>query len=258
MSIDINGGGPGGCGKGNVPRFEAVITCVDYGDYLAESLPENRGVFDHIIVVTSNEDRETLEVCRRHSVQCVQTNKFTAGGRSYNKARGVTHGLKYTRYQDWVCQLDADTVLSPSARHWLLKRPLDKSFIYGCDRVNCVGWDRWQAYKQEDHRGYDYNCRVHFPPGMPVLDRIALEHDAGWIPIGFFQLWHSSSRRVYPFADGPDATAEHCDIAHAAQWDDDKRQLLGEFYAIHLQAEACPLGANWKGRTTPRFGPPPK
>lgn len=237
-------------------HFEAVITCVNYADYLAETLPENKAHFDWITVVTSNDDQETMEVCRRLSVPCYATGKFFQQGAKFNKARGIGHGLKYLRYHEWVAHLDADTVLTPSAGYWLRKRPLDLGTIYGVDRVNCIGWDRWQAWKRENHSGHDYHCRVHFPAGMPVGDRISLVDDGGYVPIGYFQLWHSTSGRLYPIADGLHATSERTDVTHASQWDQERRILMPEFFAIHLQADAAPLGANWSGRTTPRFEAP--
>ncbi len=237
-------------------KIECLITCVEYADYLAETLPINKLAFDRVTVITSNDDAETLELCRRLSVTCYATGKFNKDTDSFNKSRGINHGIKYLRYHDWVAHMDADTVLQPSAGYWLRKKALDKSCIYGIDRLGCVGWDRWQKYKQDAHWGHDYNCRCPFPADLPLLDRIALEDDGGWLPLGFFQLWNATSGRLYPVADGTHATAERTDVAHATQWDEKDRRLLGEFVAIHLQAEKCPLGANWKGRTTPRFGPP--
>jgi hypothetical protein len=239
---------------GPTMHIEAVITCVGYADYLAETLPLNKPHFDRVTVATSNEDLETLELCRRLSVPCYATGKFRREGEPFNKARGINHALKYLRYQDWVCHLDADTVLCRSAGHWMRRKRLEPSKIYGCDRLNCVGWDAWQRWKHENHSGHDFNCRVHFPR-LPVLDRIALEDDGGYAPIGFMQLWNVKSGRLYPVHDGTYATAERTDVAHATQWDEHDRILLGEIYALHLQAREEPLGANWKGRVTPRFGP---
>lgn len=236
-------------------HIEAVITCVGYADYLAESLPRNKAHFDRMTVVTSNDDKETLDLCRRLSVPCYATGKFDRPGEPFNKARGINHGLKYLRYHDWVCHLDADTVLCPSAGYWMRRKRLEPPKIYGCDRVNCVGWDAWQAWKAENHSGHDYNCRVRFPIGMPVLDRISLEDEGGYAPIGYFQLWNVRTGRLYPVHDGTYATAERSDVAHSTQWDEHDRVLMGEIYALHLQAREEPLGANWRGRITPRFGP---
>ena len=80
------------------------------------------------------------------------------------------------------------------------------------------------------------------------------------MPIGFFQLWHSSEdqfrgARVKPY---PVQHNDACrtDVQHALQWDRRKRELLAEMLVVHLESEPAKLGANWAGRTTRRFGPP--
>ncbi len=39
-------------------------------------------------------------------------------------------------------------------------------------------------------------------------------------------------------------------------WDRRKRALLPEAVAVHLESEAAPMGVNWCGRRSRRFGPP--
>jgi hypothetical protein len=233
-------------------KIEAVIVCVDYADYLAETLPRNLPHFDRVIVVTSPKDRETVELCRRLSVQCFATDVFTKDGK-FNKARGIDYGLGHLRHNDWAVQLDADTYLPPLTRHWLENKGLDPEAIYGVDRVNCLGWARWKSFLAEHHTGHDYNCRTPWPADMPPMARIALMEHGGFVPIGFFQLWHTRHGRRYPFAAG---TAERDDVLHSLQWSGDNRRLLPEVVSVHLQAASADLGANWQGRTTPRFGPP--
>jgi glycosyltransferase involved in cell wall biosynthesis len=216
-----------------------------------------------VVVVTSNSDRETAELCRKLSVRCFQTGKFFRNGDPFNKAKGINHGLKYLTFNDWVAHLDADTMLSPRAGWWMRHRALDEGSIYGCDRVECKGWDAWQRWKGEDSLGYDYDCRVSMPSYMKLLDRHALVDDGGYVPIGFFQLWNiGASSRRYPVAEGTFATAERSDVTHATQWDENQRILMPEFFAIHLAPDGeIPLGTNWRGRNydaCPRFGPPNK
>jgi len=243
-------------------RFELVITCVDYADYLAETLPENLDSLqpDNVVVVTSNEDAETLELCRKLSVPCYATGKFHEHGVPFNKALAINHGLKYLRYHDWVMHLDADTALSPRSGWWLRRKTLDKGKIYGFDRFDCRGYPRWKRYQLENHSGWDYHCRVYPPPDMGMLPRIALMDDGGWAPIGYGQLWNlAASGRRYPVHEDTYATAERTDVAHSTQWDETDRILLGEVFSLHLRPEKeVALGTNWNGRDyklSPRFGP---
>jgi hypothetical protein len=85
-----------------------------------------------------------------------------------------------------------------------------------------------------------------------LLDRIAIRDYGGYVPIGFYQMWHGSTGRRYPIAKG---NAEHTDVLHSIQWDEQKRHLIPEIIGVHLMSNPAPLGANWQGRTTPRFGP---
>ncbi len=239
-------------------RIEAIITCANYGDYLRETLPMNLTHFDRVLVITTPGDVETQELCRKLSVPYYATNIFYKDGDRFNKARGIDFGIGYVRWNQWIVHLDADTVLPPVTRRWLERKKLDEDAIYGIDRVNCIGWDQWKAYLAnplENRLHHDYMCRVNPPGGMPLLGRIAIGDYGGYIPIGYFQMWHGKHGRRYPIAQGD---AEHTDVLHAIQWDEDKRHLLPELVGIHLQAENSPLGSNWKGRTTPRFGPTPK
>lgn len=235
-------------------RLEAVITCSNYGDYLAETLPRVRPLFDKVVVVTDREDKETAEVARRCSASYYATDVMRRNGQTFNKGAAIQFGLSYLSTQTWICHLDADTWLPPNARLWFERRLHNQQCIYGIDRVNCVGWDRWRKFISQPTLGHDYGCRVPVPGGFPLLDRIALEDQGGWLPIGFCQVWHTSAKRRYPSSHMDDA--ERGDVLFAQQWEPEERVLIPEIIAVHLQADNCDLGANWKGRTTPRFEAP--
>src|SRR5262249_50849502 len=114
--------------------------------------------------------------------------------------------------------------------------------------------DVWKAFLAEHHTGHDYMCRVKVPGGMPLLDRIAIRDYGGFFPIRVFLVlprplcWREPDA---PGDRGPTA------VPHAIQWDQDKRHLIPEVIGVHLQSGQTSLGANWRGRTTPRFGPGP-
>src|SRR6266436_641441 len=48
--------------KVNPVKIECVVTCVDYSDFLAETLAHNRVLFDRLVVVTAPEDKATRRV----------------------------------------------------------------------------------------------------------------------------------------------------------------------------------------------------
>ena len=119
-------------------------------------------------------------------------------------------------------------------------------------------WEKWQKLQSSGWLSHDFHCRVTPPPGFEIGSRWA-HPDGGYVPIGFFQLWHSSQDqfrgvRTRPY---PSRHNDACrtDVQHALQWDRRQRQLIPELLVTHLESEPARLGANWCGRTTRPFEP---
>jgi hypothetical protein len=72
------------------------------------------------------------------------------------------------------------------------------------------------------------------------------------VPIGFFQLWNPKGSGVCHYPERH-TTAARSDMLFAMQWPRDKRHLLPEIIAIHLESESVEMGANWQGRKTKPF-----
>lgn len=233
-------------------RIKAVTVCVNYADFLAHTLPENLPLVDSLVVVTTPEDAATQRLCRRLSVECIDTREFVHGGAKFNKGRGINHGLMHLPAGGWRLHLDADIVLPPTLRRMLARHPLDRSCIYGADRLNVVGFDAWQKVKRKAQEQFHHYCLVSAHDGLASIGTRLVHNELGWCPIGYFQLWHSSARRRYPVNCG---AAEHSDVVFAAHWPREKRVKLPEFFVYHLESERAAMGANWQGRTTRPFGP---
>lgn len=242
-------------------RIEAVQVCVGYADFLAATLPENLPLVDDLVVVTTADDEETRAVCRRHSVHHVLSDDHRRDG-PFNKGRLIQRGLDQISGHGWTLHLDADIVLPRKFRRFLDWAHLDERTIYGADRCNLAGWDEWQRLKQyagawDNHA---HECGHWFHPKFQVGSRwVSKLH--GYVPIGFFQLFHGSEvvqggyhQKIYPYHHGD---AARSDVQFALQWDRKHRQTVPEVVVLHLESETSGLGANWQGRTTPRFGPAP-
>jgi hypothetical protein len=241
-----------------IPRVEAVIVCVDYADFLSVTLPENLPHLDDLVIVTSPEDRATQTVCSRYGVRCIPTEVFRRDAASkFNKSRAINHGLAHLCQTGWVLHLDADIVLPMRTRHMLANAELDPTVLYGMDRVNCPSYEEWAAFKARPEVQYEWRCLVKPPRNWPLGARIAHEDYGGYMPIGFAQLWNPGKSGVSRYPMKVDGNAEHTDVLHAAQWPRRRRALLPELIAIHLESEPAPMGANWGGRKTRRFGPAP-
>jgi hypothetical protein len=241
-------------------RVEAVTVCVGYADFLRETARENAPLVDDLVVITSPDDSETRGVCKELGLHHVLSDDANRGG-PFNKARLIQRVFDQIGAHDWILHLDADVVLPRGFRRYLDWAHLDERCIYGADRCNVLGWDAWCKIRSSggwnNHR---YECVQSFHPGIaPGGRHVPSMH--GYCPIGFFQLFHGSQMidrgyhlRQYRYAHGD---AARTDVQFALQWDRRFRQLLPEVIVLHLESEGSSQGANWKGRTTPRFGPPP-
>lgn len=241
-------------------NIEALSVCVGYDDFLQVSARHNRGLVDRWIVVTTEADGATKECCRKWDIELLLTDEGTRDG-AFNKGRLIARAQRLLSANSWRLHIDADIVLPSNFRNALAMADLDERKIYGCDRVCVKSWQSWLDLLNSGYLGHqhDYHCRVIFPKGVEVGSRWASPKE-GYVPIGFFQLWHaradefiSFQHRNYPQAHG---TSSRTDTQMPLQWDRRLRELLGEVIVVHLESEESEMGANWKGRKTKRFEPP--
>ena len=102
-------------------KIEAVITCSNYSDFLAHTLPLNRSLFDRLVVVTSPEDRETQRVCEYWHVECLKTDRMETHWGRFKKGRGINDGLAKL---DKLQFLTEGMTIGQAAIKWLLAEPL--------------------------------------------------------------------------------------------------------------------------------------
>jgi len=242
-------------------HIEALITCWNYADFLAETLDSVVAFADDVLVVTHPDDRHTISMCGHRGVRCETTTVWTRHGARFDKAAAINHGLRHLAMRDWVVQLDADIWIPAEGRRIVENAELDPACIYGASRCDCVGHEEWDAfisrpwgnsrlphYMVGDYRGWKVGRQIY--------------HGAygGYIPIGYFQLWNPKASGIKRYPDVQQADAEHTDVMHAVQgrWSERmKRVHLPELMLVHLLS-ARGHGANWHGRKTPPFRPEPQ
>jgi hypothetical protein len=246
-------------------NLEAVTTCVQCADFLAATLPLNRPQFDRYVVVTSPEDSATQQVCDFWDVEVVKTDAFGSRWGEWRKALGINAGLQqlgigagaiYTpKSPGWILHLDADIALPPRARTMLDRADLDRTVLYGADRLRVPSYEAWQDHLSMPHVQTD-GYHVRMDPRFEVMPRFNAWHINGYAPPGYFQLWHpqASGIKEYP---GDHNGGDKTDVLFTQQWPRAKRSLLGEFAVYHLDSGINVQGANWGGRVTERFGPQP-
>lgn len=233
-------------------RLEAVTTCVGFDDFLDETLATNHYHFDTFIVVTSHDDKKTQQVAKKHGAICVQTDLFKKNDRSFNKGAAINSGFNRFQYYGWRLHLDADIIVPDNFRRILFNHThLDTKMIYGADRINVVGKETLQKH-HNIHRHTPqskYSCLIESGHKQPIGARY-VDPLIGYCPLGFFQLWHASNHKQYPYSLGD---ASHDDIMFSQQWSQQHRVHLPTVICHQLCAEKPKWGENWEGRKHKRF-----
>ena len=228
-------------------RLEAVTTSVGFDDLLDVTLALNHPHLDTMIVVTSHSDKATQRVARKHGAICVQTDLFGKNGRRFNKGAAINAGFGHFQYHGWRAHIDADTALPDNFRRMLFNHThLDHQAIYGADRVDVIGLVELLKHRRVPQVAW----RAFMSPGGTVSPRY-VDPIRGYVPIGYFQLWHADCQKAYPFSLG---TAAHDDVLFAEQWPRSKRHVLPTVAVVHLCASPPKLSENWDGvRRQPRL-----
>lgn len=234
-------------------KLEAVIVCDRYADFLAHTLPENKILFDRMVVVTSHEDKETQRVCEYWHVKCLQTDVLESRKGKFCKGAGINAGLAELDRAGWVVHMDADIALPPLTRILIEGADLDKSFLYGCDRVMCRSFDDWVKFRTKPRLQHENQVWMHMDQ-FPFGHRVAINSYGGYIPVGFFQMWSPSVSGITAYPEGHNTAARE-DTDFALKWARSKRALIPEVIAYHLESEKAAMAANWAGRQTKPFGP---
>lgn len=247
-----------------VSHLEAVTVCVGYSDYLQETAKFNAGLFSRWIIVTTPDDEKTRWVCNRFNLEtilCEDGKRHTRNGDGFNKGRLIERGLQQTSDEGWRLHIDCDIVLPHRFQHLMEIADLQQDTIYGADRAMIHSFEEWKKLVATGYMqggGWDYHCRTTFPQGFEIGTRWTHPH-FGYVPIGFFQLYHSSQDewrgirvKHYPMNH---SGACRTDCQFGLKWDRHKRNLMPELIVVHLDSERLAKGANWKGRVTKQFGP---
>lgn len=253
---------PGGEGfDALAPRrlhLAGLTVCVGMADFLAHSLLLNLHHFDAYRVVTVPEDRDTQRVARYFGARCVPTDGIRSRWGEFCKGVGINDGLADLEaaggLTGWVLHHDCDVALPPVFRAYLEQADLDPAGIYGCDRAEFKSYRDWQRFIGDPqlHTG-GQNCFVDVShTGKRLGTRLQFGHAGGYVPLGFFQLWHPGGSGVPRYREGhTDAARE--DNEFALRWPRAKRGFLPEVIAYHLESEDAPMAVNWKGRQTRPF-----
>lgn len=203
--------------------FQAITVCVNYADYF-QHIVGNRSEFDSWLIVTHEDDKDTINLCNKHSLDYCFSERVSLDG-GFHKGKAINDGILQMNPQDWVVLVDADTLLvynSFRKVQYLIDDP--DCFYAASGRLQC-----------------DTRADLHDVLTGGSLSN--LEHVG--LMAGFLQVWHSSAR---PFYAEESSHAGLDDILFRDSYQRNHWRQL-PMYGIHLG----PAWLNHKGRVTPQF-----
>jgi len=239
-------------------KITAIVCCVNYSDFLIWFLLFNKSQFNRTIVVTTPDDLDTIKVCNFNYVECITTTAFYENGQVFGKSQGINvalNKLKEENYDGWICHIDADIILLPRTMQFIREVIYEtneaEKCIFGIDRFKIVGFDNWINFLTNPTSLYEQEVWLRTDL-FTIFPRVFKNT---WLPIGYFQLWHSSITMEYPTVN---ENAARADMLFAMNWFRKYRQFIPEAIAFHLESELCEMGTNWHGRKTKLFKNLPK
>lgn len=232
-------------------KIEAIITCLNFGDYLKETLPYTLESVDKIIVVTYKEDRLTLDLCRKYKLTKVICHSCLSPV-GFDRGLAVNSGIRASSRPNpktWRLCLDADTIIpfdlkekvkesirAIKSRH-IIKGHFEQTqfnTIIGANRLLCTSSLQWKKYLETGNHPW-------------VLDK---DRSTGNLVPGYFQLWSSVYGALY--REGCH-TASTTDLVFSKQFP--FCSYLSE-PVIHLEEGPYELGKrpDHKGRVSRKWG----
>jgi len=211
----------------NIPL---LIVSVNYSDFLQLTLPLNRRFIKDILVVTSQEDTLTKEVCVTHGAKYIEAEGYDEG-KSFNKGKMINAGIRHLRYvqnKNWIIHADADVILDKRIESFDLSS-LDVNSIYCCKRYNLRTIEDFNAI-------YKVNSEKNHEEFMPV-DDVGLVTDKS-PGEGYFQLFSKN------FYSEQFEWAHQSDLHFARLFD--RIIEIKNYSVVHLGVP----GLNWWGRVS--------
>lgn len=185
-------------------KITGITVCVNYSDFLEETIKFNKKHFDRYIVITDIVDTKTKKICEIENVECYLTNAFySEKGSTFNKGLALSIILGRLKFEDWICIHDADTCLPFNFREELDLKNMDIEKMYGCSRKFIPTYKDWQE-GLKDNKYFD-----------------KYESIPGW-GCGFMQFFNADSKvfkeNKHKYIYGSYPTAEQCDIHFLYHW----------------------------------------
>jgi phage-related protein len=206
----------------------AITVSTNYHELLTHCIDANLEKVDHWIVVTRNDDRETISLLEKHgSVEVLFWNP-TRQGRAFDKGGGLKLGQKFahSRYPGrWYLILDSDICLPPEFH-------FAPGLLYELEIGTIYGASRRDFYTKKDfvERKNSHNYHELGNPGYGTGNAV-----------GYFQLY------ALPVYYSHSRTAAYCDIKF-------RNKFLSSSLIPNLVVDHLGSPGNWSGKGNTAVG----
>lgn len=91
-----------------MPDLRIIVTCVDFADFLALTLPWNRHHWKEVVVLTSHHDEATVKIAKANGASVYQTDAFYFRGAKFNKFMALEECINFFGRHGVMGFVDAD------------------------------------------------------------------------------------------------------------------------------------------------------
>jgi len=167
----------------NKIKITGIIVCVDFSDFLKETLHFNKEVLDDLYIVTADDDIKTHKLCKKTNTKCLSIPRTTP---TFLRGVYINNAFNCIPHKDWFLITDVDIVL-PSKEMFDVSMIAEKpECLYGVFCQYCNSYTEWCDYK-ENRTKYNWHIKARtFHVGM-----------------GAFQLFHTNHFHRKGFAYPP-------------------------------------------------------
>lgn len=206
------------------PKIDVIIVSVDYNDFLSITLESTSKLFN-VTVVTSSNDEECQELCKRYNVNCVITERMYENGAMFNKGKAINEGIKSLKNPEWILLLDADIYVKSDFLDILKRTDMRSQSLLVCKRLLIEDYDSFVRWKSGEDVG-------------------RMERAKGF---GYFQMFNINKFRSDTIFPENSNDASFSDLEFRDKFN--KNEIEINTHVIHL-GRTC---QNWEGRKTDKF-----
>jgi hypothetical protein len=130
-------------------KLESIIVSFGCLDLLSITLPLSLKELDHIIIVTKEEDKATIDYCLSLNspiISIIRTDAFNYDGAVFNKGLAIALAMKHLKYSDWMITQDTDIIMPEGFREKFFSLPPNTEYFYGMRRINIDTREDYEAY----------------------------------------------------------------------------------------------------------------